>query len=789
MPNARSIRAGAAYVELTLSDSRLVRGLRRAQARLNAFGRSANDMGRRLVLAGGAAATPFALATRVFANFGDQMAKVRAVTGATEADFASLEKQAKQLGRTTSFTASQVAEGMLALGRAGLDPAQIEAATPKVLALARATDTELGQAAEIAAGAMRGFNMEADEMGRVADVLTATANGSAQTLTDLGESMKYVAPVAMEAGAEIEDVAAGLAILANNAIKGSMAGTAMTRAYKNLATPAAQKALGRLGVAAVDSAGDLRPLATVLNELGQATAGMGSAARIGAFESLFGRASAAALKLGGSGAQFGDMRDKLLAANGTAEKTAATMDATLGGAFRRLMSSIEGVAIAVGESLGPTIEKWSERITSLAGRITELVERNRGLILTAAKITVGAIAVGAALVTAAVAAKLLAVTFGAIAGAFALVGAAVGTLGTLLAALLSPVGLVVAAVVGLGAYFLTAGGQGLKALGWLGDKFAELKETAGAAMQGIKDALAAGDLKLAARVLWLTLKLQWQKGVNWLQEKWIGFKESFVRVWTDAVYALARVFTSGWAGIQALWVQAIAGLKTAWTNFSNWFIDKWEGAQEAVAGTLAASMARKEGQDPEAAREAVAEDYARKREARQKTQGHDQARIDAAREAQLAKIGQDELAALATLDQMNQRAHADRQQVYARQLADSQAALDDAQRAWRDALDTAALKKEMQDLWGATVPGEAAADAVKDPAKKAADAAKKALAGVDLAAPVSIAGTFSAAAVGGLGGGSPAQRSAVAAEKTAENTEKLVRKAQQSKLVFAGTGS
>ena len=182
MPSAREIKAGAAYVELFTKDGRFVRGLRLAERRLRAFGQKASQIGKRMLLLSGAIATPLGFASRTFAGFEDQMMAVRAVTGAVGDQFQRLYQQAKRLGRTTSFTAAQVAEGMLNLARAGFQPTEIEAAIPAVLNLARATGTELAMAADIAAGTLRAFSLQADQMGRVTDVLVATANNSAQTM-------------------------------------------------------------------------------------------------------------------------------------------------------------------------------------------------------------------------------------------------------------------------------------------------------------------------------------------------------------------------------------------------------------------------------------------------------------------------------------------------------------------------------------------------------------------------------------------------------------------------------
>lgn len=135
------------------------------------------------------------------------MRAVQAVSGSTGAEFEALTAKARELGRTTSFTAEQVASGMVELGRAGFKAPQIDAAIASAMDLSRSTQTEIPLATEIAGNALRAFDLEASEMGRVRDVLTATANNSSQTLEDLGEAFKFVAPIAKDAGTSIEDAA------------------------------------------------------------------------------------------------------------------------------------------------------------------------------------------------------------------------------------------------------------------------------------------------------------------------------------------------------------------------------------------------------------------------------------------------------------------------------------------------------------------------------------------------------------------------------------------------------
>ena len=221
-----AVAAGAAFIKLTLDDASLQKGLEQAHGKLKAF-KQAESIANGMATAFTAMTVPIVGAMRSFAAFDDQIRMVRAVTGATADAMAELTEQAKQLGRETSFTASEVASGMLALGRMGLSPEEIRNTIRPMMDLSRVTGTELGQAAEIAANNMRVFGLQAADMSEIADLLSVTANSSAQTLTDLGEALKMAGPHAKRAGADLKDTAAAIGILANMGIKGSLSGAAL----------------------------------------------------------------------------------------------------------------------------------------------------------------------------------------------------------------------------------------------------------------------------------------------------------------------------------------------------------------------------------------------------------------------------------------------------------------------------------------------------------------------------------------------------------------------------------
>ena len=153
MATAQGIRAGRAYVELGASMDKLNRDLTQAQQRLNAWSSGA----RSAMISAFAIATPVALATKTFAEFDDQMRLVQAVTGATGAQFEKLTEQAKELGRTTSWTAAEAAQGMISLGRAGFKSDEIEASIAKLPVLQFSAEASV---AEEEAGSIRYYKDE-----------------------------------------------------------------------------------------------------------------------------------------------------------------------------------------------------------------------------------------------------------------------------------------------------------------------------------------------------------------------------------------------------------------------------------------------------------------------------------------------------------------------------------------------------------------------------------------------------------------------------------------------------
>ncbi len=418
MSISSTIRAGAAYVEVTAETSKLQRNLTSAQAQLQNFGRTCTTVGKDLLMLSGAMSLPLVMAAKSFAGFDDSMRLVQAVTQATNDDFKALTKTAQRLGRDTSYTAQQAADAMVSLGRMGFNPREIQASIDAVLNLARSTGTDLAEASDIAANSMRIFGIEASQMSDVADVLTVTANSSAQTLTDLFEALKMGGPQAAAAGESIRETSAAIAVLANMGIKGSLAGTALRKSFSQFAKTKVQEQLRSVGVETLDASGNLRKMAEIMRDIAKVMNTMPSAEKLAFAEDIFDiRGSLAGLTLTANTDDLDAMLEKLQNVEGVAAQTAASMDAGLGGSFRLLQSAVEGSLNAIAEAMNSTLQPMLQKITAVINSLTIWIEKNKGLVAAFAVAVVSAAALGAALLVIGVVAKGVAAGIAVVQGA------------------------------------------------------------------------------------------------------------------------------------------------------------------------------------------------------------------------------------------------------------------------------------------------------------------------------------------------------------------------------------
>jgi len=214
-------------------------------------------------------ATAFGAAIKVTADFDSQMSKVQAISGASGEEFSQLRDKAREMGESTKFSATEAGQAFEYMGMAGWKTEQMMSGIDGILNLAAASGEELGTTADIVTDALTAFGMSADESGRFADILAAAATNANTNVSMMGESFKYVAPVAGSLGYSAEDVAVALGLMANSGIKADMAGTSLRNMFQRMAKPTKEsaEAMDRLGLALYDDEGKMYSFREIMNQM------------------------------------------------------------------------------------------------------------------------------------------------------------------------------------------------------------------------------------------------------------------------------------------------------------------------------------------------------------------------------------------------------------------------------------------------------------------------------------------------------------------------------------------
>jgi phage tail tape measure protein, TP901 family, core region len=318
------------------------------------------------------------------AAFESDMAKVAAVSRASDEELKTLTKTARQLGAKTQWSASEAAQGMQYLAMAGFKTNEIIETMPGMLNLASAGAIDLASASDIASNILTGFGLSASDMNRVGDVLTNTFTQSNTTLQGLGATMKYAAPVAKAMGVSIEQAAAMAGKLGDAGIQGEMAGTTLRSVLLRLSAPSekAAVALDALGVRTTDANGKMKSFPAILKELNAAMSGMSESARANFTKTIFEtEAMSGALVLmeqAGSGAL-----DKFIGAVqdvGSAEAVARKQIDNLNGDVTILISAMQELYLKIYDSVKPALRSFAQLATEIVTKISDWSAENPGLL-------------------------------------------------------------------------------------------------------------------------------------------------------------------------------------------------------------------------------------------------------------------------------------------------------------------------------------------------------------------------------------------------------------------------
>ena len=287
------------------------------------------------------ATAAFVAVVKVTADFEKQLSKLRAVSGANETQMVALEKKARDLGKTTAFTASEVAKLQFELAKLGFTTNDILNSSGGILDLAAGLGVELSDAATLAGSTIRAFGLETTETGRVVDVLAKAASSSALDFSKLTESLKIAAPIASGFNISIEDTVAMLGALADAGIHGSIAGTGLRQTFIEL---------NKKGIT----------LADALNQVNESTDPIGTA-----MELVGKRAAGAFAILSQNQGKFNTLADELRNAHGAANEMRLIMEDNLIGDFDKLKSAVTEMALRLGEATTGPLRSFVQWLTDV----------------------------------------------------------------------------------------------------------------------------------------------------------------------------------------------------------------------------------------------------------------------------------------------------------------------------------------------------------------------------------------------------------------------------------------
>ena len=491
------------------------------------------------------------------ADFEAGMSQVQAISGATGEDLKALSDKAKEMGAVTKFSASESAEALKYMAMAGWDTQKMLDGLPGVMNLAAASGEDLGTVSDIVTDALTALGMKAEEAGHFADVLAQASSKSNTNVSLMGETFKYVAPLAGSLGYSCEDVATAIGLMANAGIKGSQAGTALRSVLTRMAKPTKESAnaMQALGLEITNADGSMKPLNDVMVQLRQGFSGLTEeqkasyAAMLGGQEAMSGLLAI----VNASDEDFNKLVEQINNADGAAEQMANTMQDNLSGQLTILKSTIEGISISFGEIMLPVVKAVVSGLQSFATWLNNTSETTKRVIAVIATVvaTLGpALLIGSKLILGIT--KLMPLISG---------------LGSALTFLTSPIGIVIAAVAAL-------------ALAWATD-FGGMREKTKEIMGSIKDIITSiveaikyawdnniGGMRTIVETVFAAIELVFETALNVISGIFDMFAGLFTGDWKRF-----------WNGLKTVLKSILDAIKKIIKGFFNWI---GEGIKSAI---------------------------------------------------------------------------------------------------------------------------------------------------------------------------------------------------------------
>lgn len=577
---------------LKATDSGFVKTFKDAQEAVKTFEKKSNSMTTAvgsIMKSTGASMTKYisaplfgvgVAAAKVGGDFEEQMSRVKAISGVTGKSFDELRQQAVDLGAKTAFSAKESAAGMENLASAGFSAQEIMKAMPGLLDLAAVSGGDVALASENTATALRGFGLEASEAGHVADVFARAAADTNAEVGDMGEALKYVAPVANSMGISLEETAAAIGIMSDAGIKGSQAGTTLRGALSRLARPtkAMQDTMDNLGVSFYDADGKMKPLKTQVELLKKAFEGLTPEQQQNALVTLYGQESLSGMMalIDKGPDSLGKLTKSLKDSDGAADDMARTMQDNMNSSIEQMFGAFESAAIVIQKILAPSIRKVADAISGLVEKFVSAPESTQKLV-----VAIGAIVAAIGPLIFMIGSVIIwinrvKVAFKALSESSKLFSGLSKAMGLLT----NPVFLVIAAVALLvvGFIYLWNTSEDFRNF-WIG-LWEGIKSAVSSAVEWIQNAWkSTGEwfnnlwksIKEGADNVWTTIQEAPGKAADWIKNKWTETKEFFSSIW-DGIKEAA---SSAWEGIVNILAPYVIAIKNVFQPMIDFFTNLW----------------------------------------------------------------------------------------------------------------------------------------------------------------------------------------------------------------------
>ena len=387
---------GTAVAYLELDTSKFTKGFASARNDLQQFNNSSASISTRLtgfsnaMVATGSVLTKSvsvplltigAAALKTTADFDAGMSEVKAISGATGTEFKQLETKAIQMGAKTKYSATEAASAFKYMAMAGWNTNDMLSGISGVMNLAAASGEDLATTSDIVTDTLTAFGLSAKDSSHFADILAQASSRSNTNVGLMGETFKYVAPVAGALGYSAEDCAVAIGLMANSGIKASQAGTVLRSLFTRLAKPTdtVAAAMEKYNITLTDANGNMKPLSTLMSEMRDRFSGLSEAQKANLAATLAGQEGMSGLLaiVNSSDDDFKNLTDSINNADGASERMAKTMQDNLKGSFTIFKSTVESAAISIGKKLTPEVRKFVDTGTNLVKKFNDMSDAEK----------------------------------------------------------------------------------------------------------------------------------------------------------------------------------------------------------------------------------------------------------------------------------------------------------------------------------------------------------------------------------------------------------------------------